>query len=100
MNIFSISHFSDSYGPGLAQILLSYQTIHYLHPLILCTYSLRLLVLSSNASYSLPSRLLLLNRWDYFPGGHARFIYTAKPALGVGVKTTIRLSNLALPPWI
>lgn len=100
MNIFSLSYFSDSYGPSLVQILLSYQTINYLHPLISYIYSLRLLVLSSNAAYPLFSRLLLLNRWDYFLGGHARFIYTAKPALGVGVKMTIRLSNLALPPRI
>lgn len=98
MNIFSISYFSDSYGPSSAQILLSYQTINYLHPLISYIYSLRLLFLSSDASYPLPSRLLLLNRWDYFLGGHARFIYTVKPALGVGVQMTIRLPNLALPP--
>lgn len=100
MNIFSLSYFSDSYGPSLVQILLSCQAINYLHPLISYIYSLRLLGLSSNAAYPLFSRLLLLNRWDYFLGGHARFIHTAKPALGVGVKMTIRLSNLALPPRI
>lgn len=94
-----LSLISLTHGPNLAQIL-SYQRINYPHPLISYIYSLRLLFLSSNASYPLPSRLLLLNRWDYFLGGHARFIYTAKSAWGVGVKTTIRLSNLALPPWI
>lgn len=94
-----LSLISLTHGPNLAQIL-SYQTINYPHPLISYIYNLRLLFLSSNVSYPLPNRLVLLNRWDYFLGCHARFIYTAKLAWGVGVKTTIRLSNLALPPWI
>lgn len=98
MNIFSPSDGSDSYGPSLAQILLSYQTINYLHPLISYICGLRLLFLSSNASYPLPSRLLLLNKWDYFRGGHARFVYTAKPAPGVGVKTTIKTVKFSFTP--